>query len=465
MYYLFFNRYLSGRTLLVWAMETLLVLLTVSLVTAMRFGFREQSIINYDPSFMKTVVMAVTYLGVYYYFNLYEPFFYRPKPQMIIRLIQATIVSSIILFIIYFLVPSVKTWRGVLLATTVMLPPLLILWRLVFTKWLSLNLPEQRVMIIGSEELAKKVGTEIFSQSELGLKLVGFIDDDPSKLGKSIVNPGVIGHSIDIPRLVRSEKIDRIIVATPDRRTKLPMSELLDCKLHGINIEEGETFLERMTGKVLLHQLKPSWIVFSDGFKSLRSRKILKRVFDIVFSTFWLIVISPVLLITAILIKLESKGPVIFRQTRVGENGREFDIYKFRSMGQDAEAKTGPVWAGASDSRVTRVGKFIRKTRIDELPQLINVIKGEMSFVGPRPERPFFVEQLKREIPYYDTRLVVKPGVTGWAQVRYQYGATVQDSLEKLQYDLYYIKNMSPILDLMIILLTIKVVLTGKGAR
>ncbi len=463
--FLFLNRYLSIRTLIIWAMETLLVFSTILLATSIRFGFDSARIMEYDPDFLRTGAIGLTYLASYYSFNLYQPHLYGPTHQMIIKLIQATIVGSIVLFIMYFLFPSLKTFRGVLIATTIILPFLLVLWRYAFLRWLSFRLPEQRVMIIGSEELAMKVGMAIYKHRELGLKLVGFIDDDPAKLGKSIVNPGVIGASFDIARLVNSERIDRIIVASPDRRAKLPMSELLDCKLNGIYIEEGETFLERMTGRVLLHQLKPSWIVFSEGFKSLRSRKVLKRVFDVFFSIFGLVVASPLLLITAILIRLESKGPAIFKQIRVGEHGKEYEIYKFRSMREDAEAKSGPVWAGASDNRVTRLGKFIRKTRIDELPQLMNVIKGDMSFVGPRPERPFFVDQLKRDIPYYDTRSVVKPGITGWAQVSYPYGATVQDSLEKLQYDLYYIKNMSPILDFMIIFLTIKVVLTGKGAR
>lgn len=463
--YLFLNRYLSGRTVFMWTIETVLVFFTIIFATAIRFGFSYSTVMQYDPTFMRTLIMGLTYLVTYHVFNLYEPHLYTPKPQMIIKLFQATIVGSIALFILYYILPSIKTWRGVLLSVTVMLPPFLILWRFVFWKWLSLGMPEQRVIVIGSEELAKKVGMALYNQRDLGLKLVGFIDDDPAKFGKSIINPGVIGSSFDIPRLVGSEKIDRIIVASADRRERLPMAELLECKLNGVTVEEGETFLERMTGKVLLHQLKPSWIVFSDGFKSLKSRKIFKRFFDVLFSALGFIAFLPLLLITAILIKLESKGPVIFKQTRVGEHRKEFEIYKFRSMKQDAEASSGPVWAGASDSRVTRVGAFIRKTRIDELPQLVNVIKGEMSFVGPRPERPFFVEQLEKEIPYYDTRLVVKPGITGWAQVNYPYGSTVEDALEKLQYDLYYIKNLNPILDLMIILLTIKVVLTGKGAR
>mgnify|MGYP001611878982 FL=1 len=254
-------------------------------------------------------------------------------------------------------------------------------------------------------------------------------------------------------------------MALPDKRAKLPMSALLDCKLQGIKVEEGETFNERVTGKIPLDHLKPSWMVFSDGFKSLRSRKILKRVLDILMAFSMLIVAAPLMVITAAAIKLTSKGPAIFKQVRVGENGRNFNIYKFRSMRHDAEAGTGPVWAGASDSRVTLIGRFIRLTRIDELPQIINVVKGDMSFVGPRPERPFFVLKLREVIPYYEMRTVVKPGITGWAQIKYPYGATVQDALEKLQYDIYYIKNMSPLLDFMIFVMTAKVVLTGKGAR
>ncbi|MDP2689934.1 MAG: exopolysaccharide biosynthesis polyprenyl glycosylphosphotransferase, partial [Deltaproteobacteria bacterium] len=240
---------------------------------------------------------------------------------------------------------------------------------------------------------------------------------------------------------------------------------LLDCKLKGIQVEEGETFNERVTGNIPLDHLKPSWMVFSDGFKSLRSRKIVKRALDLFLAVVGLVAASPIMLLTALLVKLESKGPVILSQARVGENGREFNIYKFRSMREDAEVSTGPVWAGAKDPRVTRVGAVIRKIRFDELPQLVNVLKGDMSFVGPRPERLFFVTKLKDVIPYYEIRTVVKPGITGWAQIMYPYGATTHDALEKLQYDIYYIKNMSPLLDFLIFFWTIKVILTGKGAR
>ena len=463
--YFMFNRYVSVRSLMLCISELILIFFTILFVASVRFEFNNETISSYDPIFVKTISMVAVYFAAFYYFDLYSPDLYRPRQEMIMRLLQATAAATITLFAIYFLFPSLKTWRGILLGNTLALPLSILAWRVLYTKRLVREHPKEKVIIIGSGNLAKKIGKEIFNREDLGLKLVGFIDDDPAKLGKSVVNPGVIGGYGDIARLVKSEKIDRIIVALPDRRARLPMAALLDCKLHGVTIEEGETFDERMEGRVPLDQLKPSWLVFSDGFKSLRSRKILKRALDLFFSVILLIMASPLLLIFPLLIKLDSKGPVIFRQTRVGENGREFELYKFRSMRQDAEAATGPVWAKKDDDRVTRVGRFMRKTRIDELPQLFNVLKGDMSFVGPRPERPHFVEQLKREIPYFEMRTVVKPGVTGWTQIKYPYGATIEDAREKLQYDIYYIKNMNPLLDLLIAFLTVKVVLTGKGAR
>jgi len=458
------NRYKS-RFILVWVSEFTLIFLSAIAVAEIRLYFDHGNIMYYDPYFIKTGVLTLTYVIYFYYFNLYTPDMYRPSRVMFTKLMSASVLATVTLLTIFYMVPSLKTWRGILLIETLMLPPLILVWRLLFSRVKSLNLPSKRVLIIGSGDLAKKIGGAIHTQSEYGLQLAGFIDDDPNKLGVSIVNPGVVGGYGDINRVVAANKISMIIVALPDRRSKLPMSALLDCKLKGISVIEGETFNERLTGNIPLDHLKPSWMVFSDGFRSLRSRKIVKRSFDLALSIICLIISVPLMLLTAALVKLESRGPVIFSQVRVGENGKDFKIYKFRSMRADAEAKTGPVWANATDNRVTRVGRVIRKIRFDEFPQLINILKGDMSFVGPRPERPFFVSQLKEKIPYYEMRTVVKPGLTGWAQIKYPYGATEQDALEKLQYDIYYIKNMSPLLDLLIFFWTIKVVLTGKGAR
>lgn len=455
----------TATVLIVWASETLIIFLAALLAAYLRFYFTRISLVAYDPFLVKTLVLTVIYIIVLHAMRLYTPDMYRPDRTMLVRLVQATAISTIALLIVFYVVPPLKTWRGILLFHTILLPCAVLLFRLVVTRIFKIELPKKNVLIIGTGKLAKKIGEEIYEDASLGLHLTGFIDDDPEKLGVSLVNPGVIGGYGDINRLSNSEDIDTIIVALPDKRAKLPMSALLDCKLQGIKVEEGETFNERVTGKIPLDHLKPSWMVFSDGFKSLRSRKILKRVLDILMAFSMLIVAAPLMVITAAAIKLTSKGPAIFKQVRVGENGRNFNIYKFRSMRHDAEAGTGPVWAGASDSRVTLIGRFIRLTRIDELPQIINVVKGDMSFVGPRPERPFFVLKLREVIPYYEMRTVVKPGITGWAQIKYPYGATVQDALEKLQYDIYYIKNMSPLLDFMIFVMTAKVVLTGKGAR
>ncbi len=456
----------SPKYFFIWISEGGIIFLSALAASYVRLRLYGGSPVNdYDPFLIKTGVLSVTYIASFHYFGLYAPDMYRPGRVMFIRLMKAALLAIIILFSIFYMFPSIMTWRGILLIDTMLAAPAVLLWRFAVSAVKTAELPGKRVLIIGSGDMAKKIGGQIYGHAEYGMKLVGFIDDDPSKLGVSIVNPGVVGGYGDITRISQSENIDTIIVALPDRRSKLPMSALLDCKLRGVTVEEGETFNERMTGQIPLDHLKPSWMVFSDGFKSLRSRKIIKRTFDLTLSAASLVLLSPVMLLTALLIKIESPGPVIFSQIRVGEHGREFMIYKFRSMRKDAEAASGPVWAKERDSRVTRVGRIIRKTKIDELPQIINVLKGDMSFVGPRPERPFFIKRLKGAIPYYEMRTVVKPGITGWAQIRYPYGSTVHDAVEKLQYDIYYIKNMSPLLDLMIFFLTVKAILTGKGAR
>ena len=276
--------------------------------------------------------------------------------------------------------------------------------------------------------------------------------------------PIIIGDYNQIFQICQTADVDRIVVALDERRGKFPLEQLLFCRLKGIPVDDGIAFTEQLAGKLSVENLHPSFIIFSDGFKRSIIFKRLKRILDICVSLLGLTFFSPVWLIVSIAIKLESKGPVLYLQERVGEDGKIFNLFKFRSMRSDAEAN-GPVWAEENDQRITRIGRVIRKLRFDEIPQMFNVLKGEMSFVGPRPERPFFVSQLKSEIPFYSERHVVKPGITGWAQISYPYGASKEDALEKLKYDLYYIKHMSLFLDLMIIFQTAKTVLLGKGAR
>ncbi len=469
---------MTGKSLFMWLAELFLLSLTFFMVALVLVPQLDQLGVFYLKLLLGVLPFAILYLLVFFYFDLYTPEFYPVSWKMLVRLGLATGVTTIFLVGIYHPgmlmgaplpkscdMSSTNYWCCVLLLNALIAPLALLAWRGVFTSWLSYEFPEQRVIILGSGDLATKIGRELYRRKDDGLNLVGFVDDDPEKFGKSVLVPGIIGGYGDIETLVNSHKVDKIVVALADRRAKLPMSALLDCKLRGVSIMEGETFQERLTGQIPLEQLKPSWMVFSDGFKSLKSRKIIKRMIDLTASSIGLILASPLMLVTVLIIKFESRGPVTFSQMRAGEHGKEFNLYKFRSMRDDAEGKSGPVWAKQNDDRVTPFGRFMRKTRIDELPQLINVIKGDMSFVGPRPERQFFVDQLKEVIPYYNVRLVVKPGLTGWAQVKYPYGASIQDALEKLQFDIYYIKNMSPLFDLFIIFSTIKVVLKGSGAR
>jgi sugar transferase (PEP-CTERM system associated) len=304
----------------------------------------------------------------------------------------------------------------------------------------------------------------MLAQRDFPYHIVGFIDEDPRRVGLSLVNPGIVGTYADIERLASTHGVDRIIVGLHDRRGKLPVAELLRAKMQGVRVEDLNTVFERVTGKLLIEDLRPSWLIFSDGFRVSRLTRFTKRTFDLGLAAIGLVVAAPLMLLTAVGVWLESGAPVLYRQERVGQHGRPFTLFKFRSMRHDAEQGT-PIWARDGDTRITQVGRFIRSTRLDELPQLWNVLQGDMSFVGPRPERPFFVGQLASQISFYEQRHSVKPGITGWAQVKYRYGASIEDALEKLQYDLYYIKHLSLALDMTILFDTVKVVLFAKGAR
>jgi sugar transferase (PEP-CTERM system associated) len=302
-------------------------------------------------------------------------------------------------------------------------------------------------------------------RQELGVEIVGFVDPDGGHVGESLANPGVIGTVDDIPAIVASRDVDRVVVSLADARGKLPMAKLLEMKLSGVQFDHLATVYEEYTGKIAVENLRPSWLIFSEGFRKTRALVALKRIGDIAASAVGFVLASPLMVLSALLVKLTSPGPVLYHQVRVGQHGKDFRVHKFRSMRQDAEAATGAVWAKAgSDPRVTFAGRILRRTRLDELPQLWNVLVGDMSLVGPRPERPEFVKDLTLQIPFYGQRHVVKPGLTGWAQVRYAYGASVEDSMEKLQYDLFYIKNLSMALDVYIIIETIKTVLMRRGS-
>jgi sugar transferase (PEP-CTERM system associated) len=340
-----------------------------------------------------------------------------------------------------------------------------LLERLVFFKWNGPDILKPRILVLGTGSRAAWVDiVASTSSAKRDMKVVGFL---PLLATRHYVDSSrILPAEGSLMAMVRKYGINEIVVAVRDRRHGgLPMKELLECKLKGVRVVELSSFIERECGQVRLESLNASWMIMGEGFRLGLFRDFVKRIFDLGASLALLIVSSPVMLLTALCIYLENGTPVLYRQERVGQGGRIFTIYKFRSMRIDAEGDGKPRWAGVDDDRTTRVGRFIRKLRIDELPQVFNVLKGEMSFVGPRPERPYFVNQLNAQIPYYAARHSIKPGITGWAQVRYAYGATVEDATEKLQYDLYYVKNHSLFLDIMILIDTVQVVLWGKGAR
>lgn len=324
--------------------------------------------------------------------------------------------------------------------------------------------PSSPVLILGTGNLAQLVARTM-AHANRPLKIVGYVPG-PNESQCSIDAGQLLSEPMPLKDRAVSLGVKDVIVALGERRGGgLPMNELLDCRSAGVRISDLSTYFERMLGQIRVDQLHPGWLIFGKGFNHSVFRDVAKRLFDVVCSCVLLALAAPFLVLTAICIALESRGPIFYRQERVGQDGETFRVLKFRSMRVDAEKDGAPQWATASDDRVTRVGSTIRRYRVDEFPQLLNVLKGEMSLVGPRPERPFFVEQLTTDIPFYALRHTVKPGVTGWAQVRYQYGASIEDSLEKLQYDLYYVKNHSLLLDIRVLLETVGVVLSGKGAR
>jgi sugar transferase (PEP-CTERM system associated) len=321
-----------------------------------------------------------------------------------------------------------------------------------------------RIMIFGAGPAAQLVGATI-KQADPNVHIVGYLAG-PNERQPAVPVSEILSMDSTLQDMAFRLNVDEIVVALTERRAgSMPLRELLDCKVSGTKVYDLNTHFEKTLGQLRIDYLSASWLIFGDGFNQGAWRTAVKRVFDIFCASILIVFSSPLMVMAAIAIKIESPGPALYRQDRVGQNSRAFSIAKFRSMYTDAEKNGLPQWAQANDKRVTRVGHFMRRMRIDELPQLFNVLKGEMSLVGPRPERPYFVEQLTQEIPYYALRHSVKPGVTGWAQVRYPYGATVADSQEKLQYDLYYIKNHTLFLDLVVLMETVGVVLTGKGAR
>ena len=402
-----------------------------------------------------------------YYNDLYDFKIACTMSEIIIRLLQSLGITAIVLAFIYYFFPLVIIGQGTFILSILFLLVLIIGWRIFYFYVLSRGIYNENVLILGSSELAIDIFKEIQDKIDCGYTVAavvpGFRGED---LGGQVPESFILNTKMDaLCQTILDLDVKKVVVSLKESRGSFPARELLTCKTAGIEVIEGNSFYEMLTGKLLVTRINPSWLIFSDGFKKSKIRTTLKRMGDLILSFIMLILLFIPLLLVAFFIKIDSKGPVFFSQDRVGQKKKEYMMYKFRSMVDDAEKLSGPVWAKDNDNRITRVGKIIRKFRIDEIPQLWNVFKGNMSFVGPRPERKHFTDELEEKIPYYSERFVVKPGITGWAQVSYDYGASLDDAIQKLNYDLFYIKNMSIAFDIMIMLRTIKTVVFGRGSR
>jgi sugar transferase (PEP-CTERM system associated) len=455
---------LNTRTILLLLVEAMLLFSGLIVAVYVRLGAidAEDALIE-RHGFYKAALATIFCLASFYLFDLYDFIVMHDRGELVLRLLQALGLAWIALALLFYAVPQVMIGRGVSLIALPIALLLMVSWRLAI-HWV-LGHPDlgERILIVGSGSFAIEVARETLNRPDAGFRVIGFVDNDPALVGKSLINPKVIGLTSELASLVKREKVDRLVVAMGDRRGQFPTQELLRLSLSGdVSIEESASFYERLTGRVLLDMIRPSWLIFSSRGRRHRTNEVIRIVIHRAVALIGAILSLPIAILTAILIKIDSRGPVLYKQERVGKNGRPFTLMKFRSMRVDAE-KDGPVWASTGDDRKTRVGKIIRKIRVDEIPQFWSILRGDMNFVGPRPERPHFVSQLAQEIDYYEQRHLVAPGLTGWAQIKYPYGASIEDAKKKLEYDLYYIKNQNLVLDATIMFETIKTILSGRG--
>lgn len=435
-----------------------------SLILAHLLRFRDLSGLDvlWDGGPFRIIVFLLLVIFSAYFFELYDTHKNKQRDFIIRRALVSLITVFLLLAALSYLFPGLGYWRGVSVLVVLLTGIGQAGLRLVILKFLKVSKFANRTLILGVGEYARKIEKIIPTDSNPH-SYVGFVSCTKEK---SVVAPErIVGDISELGDLIHDYRPHRLIIALTERRGALPLKDIMHSKLRGIEVYDATSYYEQQAGCLLIEEIQPSTFIYTDGFRMTQFTRSYKRIFDILISFLGLLFVSPFLPFIALAVKLDSPGPVLYKQLRVGEREVEYFVYKFRTMSQDAESKTGAVWAQKEDPRVTKVGRLFRKTRIDEIPQLYNVLKGDMSFIGPRPERLAFVERLKQTIPYYSTRHFIKPGVTGWAQVRYPYGASDEDALEKLRYDLFYIKNYSVMLDVKIIIETVRVVLSGFGGR
>jgi sugar transferase (PEP-CTERM system associated) len=464
------NHYVSKIVFVLLFVEVLVLLGAAYIGAAVRFMELGQPIIlsNIEHldhfftsaiAFTAAIIFSMSAMGMYQLdFNegLRNPFFMKLMPSFLM--------GFLILTLVFYVAPDLYFGRGILALVFAIAGAGIFIARMVFFKSSELRFLETRILFLGSGPLAKECSDlALQSASYHRYNITGFIPTANEELcvpSTSLLNSR---EGDTLASLARQYNVEEIVVSVQNRRGGFPIKELLECKLAGLKVTDAATFFERETCQIRVDSLQPSWLVFGGGFDQSFVRTFMKRSFDIVCSVIILAMTFPLMLLAALAVKMEDRGPVFYSQERVGKDGKTFFVHKFRSMRTDAEKSGKPQWAQQNDPRITRIGNFMRKTRIDELPQILNVFKGDMSFVGPRPERQYFVDQLIEVVPYYNVRHSVKPGITGWAQVRYGYGSSAEDALQKLQYDLYYVKNNSLFLDVLILIDTLKVVLFRSG--
>ena len=453
-----FNVYYPVRTLVLLAVEAMVVFTSFLLGVVLAFPDEKYIVLNYQGGYFKILVATVVVLICSHGFDLYDATRFDAKGELYFRLFLVPGLLALLLAGIGLTFPDVLPGNNASLIALVILTIGLFGWRTAYGWLIQQPYMQEKVYVLGTGERAQRLVQGLRQRRELGVDVIGWSGNVEGALTRETA----ADHLME---LARAHRVHRVIVAMPDRRGTIPVQELLQLRLNGVSIEEATSWLEKISGRIEVEQLYPSWLIFAEGFRFSSSFNLMRRALSTLMSLTLLLVVLPFLPFVILAIKLDSRGPMLYRQKRVGRAGHTFYCYKFRTMRQDAEADTGPTWAGDDDPRITRVGKLLRSSRIDEIPQLWCVLKGDMAFVGPRPERPEFVEWLTKEIPYYGVRHAVRPGITGWAQIRYKYGNTVEDAKQKLQYDLFYIKNASLGLDILIMLQTIKIVLLGRGAQ
>lgn len=441
-----------------------LLFATFSLLGAywLRFSQFDSAEVFYEIGLPRIICYLIVVVLATYLLELYEFKTFASRKLIAQSAAFSSLLSFFVLSALFYLFPMAQFGRGILLIALIILAMLQIGLRLLLRKFSRVGRFANKILIVGVGDLAGKISS-IVPVDHNPHSYVRFVSCNNETIA---VDPEkIVGDIKNLGELIFAYRPHKIVIAVTERRGALPLKEIMHSKLRGVEVFDAPTFYEQQTGRLLVENIQPSAFIYTHGFRMTDFMRSYKRIFDLLFSAAGLFFAAPFLPVIALIIKLDSPGPIIYKQLRVGEREIEYFVFKFRTMRQDAESNTGAVWAQKEDPRVTRVGQFLRKTRIDEIPQLFNVLKGDMSFIGPRPERLAFVDRLKETIPYYSTRHFVKPGVTGWAQVRYPYGASDEDALEKLRYDLFYIKNYSIFLDFRIILDTVKVVTSGFGGR